>query len=79
MKAHVLRLFAGFEVDRDGFADVPLKIAEPIGLSRQAPGTGRIVPGSHQSARVLAGAYADSDLIHNPIVTRTGLPDIRSR
>ena len=47
MQSQMLRLFAGFEVDRHGFADVALKIAEPVGLSRQSPGTIRIVPGSH--------------------------------
>ena len=66
----MLRLLAGFEVDRRGFADVPLKVAEPFSLSCQATGSGRIVPGSHQYAGVFAGAYGDGDLFHEASVSR---------
>jgi hypothetical protein len=38
----VHRQFAGFEVDRYSFADVPFKVAEPFSLSRQATGPGRV-------------------------------------
>jgi hypothetical protein len=44
MQPQAFRLFAGLEVDRHSFADVPFQVAEPFSLSCQATGPGRVVP-----------------------------------
>lgn len=77
MQSQVLWQFAAFKVDRNRFPDIALKVAEPIGLSRESPGSARIVPPGHQSARFFAGADGDGDLVHHQIVSWIGSMLIR--
>ena len=77
MQSQVFWQFAGLKVNRNRFPDIALKIAEPVGLSRESPGSSGIVPPSHQSARFFAGADGDCDLVHHQIVSRISSVYIR--
>ncbi len=70
MQSQVFWQFAAFKVDRNRFPDIALKVAEPIGLSREPPGSARIVPPGHQSTSFFAGADGDCDLVHAQMVSR---------
>jgi hypothetical protein len=50
------------------------KVAEPLRLSRKVTGSGGVVPGSHQYARVFAGVYGDGDLFHEAILVANKKP-----
>ncbi len=70
MQTQMFRLLTRLEVQGHGFTDVPLKIAEPVGLSRQPPAP---LGSSHEATRTPVSSQVLIPIVissMNPILSR---------